>query len=313
MWFVGTKRRIMIWVGITVFLGALFISAGIFLYNLYVRHSLQKETRVRFANERIKGLLQPIYRQGEAGAPGILFLHGFGGSPNDFRPLINALPLEYTIRAPSLPGHGINSPTELEKLSPNAWQEFLQSEVEFMLANHEVVIVCGFSFGGLLALDQSLLNSVAASIIINPYMGTPHRAWYILPPSAWINLKAPFIPYVKKLKSGQINCEEGSQAYEPGYWHLSTRSFQVLNRYSRYIQNNIPSGTSKVYAHISRHDIVSDPIRMQKFVAEIGVDATNISVWNNSNHVLLYDYDANEAIAKIIAQITYVTNSTTER
>lgn len=179
----------------------------------------------------------------------------------------------------------------------------MQREMALMEAHHERIIVCGFSLGGLLALDEAVLHKADTTLLINPYVGPPRRAWHLLAPSAWIDLAAPVIPYIKKLKSGQINCPEGVSAYEPGYWHLSMRALQALNRYSRYVQSNALYDGENVYVHISHEDIVSDPVRMQQWVLDIGIDAMNISVWSNANHVLLYDYDAKEAIVTMIQQI----------
>lgn len=47
-----------------------------------------------------------LRRQGEAGAPTVLLVHGFTGSKENWLPLVRALPREWTLIAPDLPGWG---------------------------------------------------------------------------------------------------------------------------------------------------------------------------------------------------------------
>lgn len=106
----------------------------------------------------------------DTGDIGLLFLHGFTGSPAALRPLAEeAAARGYRVRLPRLPGHG----TRWQELAVTAWQDWYDvAEREFgALREHcRRVFVVGLSMGGALALRlaQRHPDDVAALVLVNP-------------------------------------------------------------------------------------------------------------------------------------------------
>jgi len=298
-------RGLCIWGGMLI--------AGILIYNCFIQYSIGQENATRFSDDNVLRALAPVDRQGNSELPAILFLHGFGGSPNDFRPLINVIPEDYTVYAPRLPGHGAEDSHDLNNITFDDWRIAARFHSDYLLGVHDHIIICGFSIGGILALDVAKYARAEAVILINPYVGTPHRMWYILPPSVWASAISPIIPYVKKLRSGQINCDRGRSLYEPGYWHLSMRAYKAFYYQSVAALKSMPEINSTVYLHISQNDIVSDPRRMETLVKSLSIDEDRVCRWHKSNHVLMFDYDSRAAIQAIIDHIRKTTQSVNAR
>ena len=282
--------------------GALLLGA-LLLYSLHVRVSLQREVEERLRDPDIARLLAPVTRAGDTRHPAVLFLHGFGGSPHDFGPLLDAMPAHLGVYAPILPGHGTHSPAALREVRAAQWQEAARNRAMRLSEEYPGVILVGFSLGGLLALDLADEVGAEAVIVINPFVGAPYKFWYLLPPAMWVHTFSGIVPYVKKVKSGQIADPAGVGRYEPGYWHLSMRAFQGLHAYARQVRKHAAPLSVPVYWHFSEHDMVSDPNSMADLAERMGAEAAHLSTWSNSNHVLLYDHDAPAAIRTILKQI----------
>ncbi len=98
------------------------------------------------------------------GRDGILFLHGFTGSPYEMRFLAEgAATAGYTVDVPVLPGHG-TTPGDLATTSYEQWIDCARSAVHELQNDCDKVMVVGQSMGGLLAIDLAaarLCDSVA--------------------------------------------------------------------------------------------------------------------------------------------------------
>ena len=98
------------------------------------------------------------------GRCGILFLHGFTGSPYEMRFLAEqAATAGYTVNVPVLPGHG-TTPADLATTTYGQWVDAARSAVGELQNDCDKVMVVGQSMGGLLAIDLAaarLCDSVA--------------------------------------------------------------------------------------------------------------------------------------------------------
>lgn len=285
--------------------------AGIFAliagYNLYTAIGIRLEENGRLADEQVRSLLAQVRREGTAGAPAILLLHGFGGSPYDIRPLINALPEDIALSAPHLPGHSGHSARELHGIEYIQWRHFVHEHATALLEQHDRLVIIGFSLGGLLALDAAMELDVDAVVLINPYTRVPYRPYYIISTAHWASIGRHFIPYVRKLSRGRINDPEGRKLYDTAYLFLSQQSYLTLDRYSTFIRARLEEEppACPVFMHIAANDIVSDHDLMLELAGHLQLPDENITIWPRSNHVLLFDYDGPAAIEKIIEQVRF--------
>lgn len=105
-----------------------------------------------------------------------LLIHGYLGGPFEMEPL--AAPLEdlgLSVRLVTLPGHA-SSVDELRRSTFKDWRVHIEQEYDRLLAEHDEVIVLGFSLGGALGLHLAETRSPKALIT----MAAP-----VFPPDLW--------------------------------------------------------------------------------------------------------------------------------
>lgn len=283
----------------------LILLLGIFGYNTGIQRSIQREERERLVCETVQRLRAPVERAGDPNRPAILLLHGFGGSPHDLHPLIQAIPDGYALHAPLLPGHAAPTPRALAATRWTEWRSAAFEHARELKAEHAGVIVCGFSLGGLLALDLAMEREVEAVILINPYTTVPYHPAYVFPVRYWTRWTRHVAPYVRKISAGRIKCERGRNEYEPGYMHVSQQGAHTLQQYSARIRRQVQRRPVRVpvFLHISEQDVVSDPKRMRNLAVALDLASDRVRLWARSNHVLLHDYDGPAAVEAMLDQI----------
>lgn len=117
---------------------------------------------------------------------GILLIHGFSSSPNDFKKLSEFLAKKnITVYAPLLPGHG-TSPRDLKNIRYEEWQDSVQKALNQL--NTKKKFILGYSMGGTLTLDLASKNDLDGIIVINSAIFLANR--YL-----------PFIPIVMLTQS----------------------------------------------------------------------------------------------------------------
>lgn len=101
---------------------------------------------------------------GENGATGILMVHGFTGTPSEFRRVGYFLHEQgYTIQAIRLPGHG-TSPEDMLLTEWTDWYKHVRDSFDTMATLCKSIIVMGHSMGGLLALRLATERQVAGIV-----------------------------------------------------------------------------------------------------------------------------------------------------
>ena len=208
------------------------------------------------------------------GKPKILCVHGFIGSPFDFKPLIDLLEDRFDIFIPKLElprGDGKNT--------------YLQVENHFQKYQPEVVI--GFSMGG--AITMQLPS--CPKVIIAPYQGLPYGNKLLSNIASSLGFLNPKIP---KLQSGRIKSKSGRKKYKPGKWSFSTSSFialqNLVNR-SHYTEISHPL----LWIHSPK-----DPVACYKKAQKRWEEKSQHLIVENAEHVLLYE----EEIGLISREIT---------
>jgi carboxylesterase len=89
----------------------------------------------------------------DAGQVGVLILHGYGGTPADYRAIAEQVHQHgYTVSVPLLAGHG-RGQEALRATTVAACQESVLTEVQQLAQQCSKIILLGSSFGGVLALD----------------------------------------------------------------------------------------------------------------------------------------------------------------
>jgi carboxylesterase len=159
----------------------------------------------KFSFDEITGqfeVAKPIVCFSEKKKHGVLLLHGFSASPQEFRFLIPLLKENnITFYAPRLTGFGINDLSMLETVSAMQW---LRDSLEaFDLLNQHVaeVSVVGHSMGGLLAVLLSQQRNVKKMVLSAPYLVENENHSFrkkLLKTPGILLLMSLFLPVVKK-------------------------------------------------------------------------------------------------------------------
>jgi len=101
---------------------------------------------------------------------GVLFVHGFTGSPYFFREYAKQLHGEgIYVRALRLPGHGTHV-KDLERSSHHDWRETVRDELDALLKKKKHVFLLGYSFGANLTIDvaSEYGEKLSGIILISP-------------------------------------------------------------------------------------------------------------------------------------------------
>jgi carboxylesterase len=156
---------------------------------------------------RVSESAQPFYA-GDARV-GVLFCHGFTGSPWSLREWAGfTADAGYRVALPRLPGHG-TSWQELNQTTWRDWYAAVERSFRDLRANCDVVFIAGLSMGSALALRlaEKHPDQVAGLVLVNPaVLGAPKM------------LAVPLLQHVltstKAIGSDLANLEVAELAYE---------------------------------------------------------------------------------------------------
>lgn len=101
---------------------------------------------------------------------GVLFCHGFTGTPQSLRPWAEDVAAAgYTVELPLLPGHG----TTWQDMNRSTWQDWyatVDASLAGLRTRCSTVVVCGLSMGAALALRLAVEHpdGVAGLVLVNP-------------------------------------------------------------------------------------------------------------------------------------------------
>lgn len=133
---------------------------------------------------------------------GVLLLHGFSASPQEFRFIIPLLKENnITFYAPRLTGFGLNDVSTLETVSPIQWVRDSVNAFDLLSQHVEEVSVIGHSMGGLLAVLLSQQRNVKKMVLSAPYLvenGNHSLRKKILQIPGALCFLSLFLPVVKK-------------------------------------------------------------------------------------------------------------------
>jgi carboxylesterase len=123
-----------------------------------------------------------------------LLIHGFPGTPAEVRPLARSLQYAgISVAAPLLPGFGADIPT-LGKRSHSEWIDTVRTLTQNLRAEHERVILVGYSMGGAIAIHAASEDDPRpdALVLLAPF-------WQLGPP--WLQIALPILArFVREIR-----------------------------------------------------------------------------------------------------------------
>lgn len=230
----------------------------------------------------------------------VLCLHGLGGGPYEMRPLVPLLQDQgWAIEAITYPGHDQPGP-QMPASEWTAWYAAAEQAFDRLAARFERVVVVGFSTGCPLALELALHRSVAALVLLSPFMA-------IARPVSWLpraELLVPWVaPWLKTVhRTALAIADQTARAAADRVAPYRTFHLGAVQSALELIARVRPRlGEIQVPTLIiqPRRDRVVDPTGATMLLDSLG-SAQKQLVWlERSDHILTLDYDRDQALQAI--------------
>lgn len=240
-------------------------------------------------------------RLGPPDAPAaVLLIHGYSSSPRDWAQLPEQLAeAGWAVHVPLLPGHGTH-PNDLAETTNADLRAAVRSAFDALAARHERVVVAGFSMGGALATELAAERPVERLVLVAPYYRVT-RPWFspisVERANRWAGA---FIDYVPAGKGGARRIRKRENSKEIiNYWALPTASVDRLGKLGREASERAGEVRCPTWMVVSSHDAAASPTAARAVFEAIAAEDKQLLEVEKSDHILLWDYDAEEILTAI--------------
>jgi carboxylesterase len=220
---------------------------------------------------------------GENAKVGIIFVHGFTGSPISMRPWADFFSKKgFTVSVPLLPGHGTD-PEDLNHIKWQQWPKKVEEELDWMVGAGRTTFIFGLSMGGGTTLHIALKRSsqLAGIVLVNPMIhvkSVPHQL-------AWV------ISRFQKMRSSVGDDIKKPGVTEHGYDSLPAVGVYQLLKMLSYTRKRLHDVTTPLMLFHSKEDHTLPVSNTEIIMEKIGsLDKQRIELVN-SYHVATLDYD----------------------
>ncbi|WNR44840.1 alpha/beta hydrolase [Paenibacillus roseipurpureus] len=254
-----------------------------------------QEKGMGLIEDRIYKSTEPFYWRGHGDnqETGILMIHGFTGSPSEFRRIGYTLREEgYTIQAVRLPGHG-TSPEDMRRTGWTDWYGHVLESYDQLAANCKRVVIMGHSMGGLLALK--LAGERAAAGVIS--LATP--IFLHSRKSAWAVILQYFIPYIAKKPKKISTLLDESCAYTK----TPIRCVVSLRKLMKQVKKALNRVEAPIWIGQGNKDGVVHPSSAAFLQDKVKSRVSELQFYKESTHGLLLDQERERIYADISAFI----------
>ena len=225
---------------------------------------------------------EPIFI--DQGKTGILFLHGFTGSPYEGRDFAFHFARKgYAVWVPLLPGHGTR-PEDLEGIPYQRWLEAAKSHYLEMKKHYPTVIVCGQSMGGALALHLAAGHPVDAVISLAGAIFVKDWRLRLLP------LARKVLRYQYKSKGPDIRCKKNKEKMATYHKYPLSSLVQFLNLIE-FVRAELPQVTSPTLIVHSRRDHTITYENLDYIYHAISATVKKTLTLEDSYHIISVDQE----------------------
>jgi carboxylesterase len=225
---------------------------------------------------------EPYSHQG--GPTGVLFCHGFTGSPGSLRAWAEHLAAEgLTVSLPRLPGHG----TTWQEMNRTRWEDWY-AEVDRafgeLRATTDDIFLMGLSMGACLALRLAELHgdAVRGLVLVNPSVTADTKLFLLAPAMKML------IPSLKAI--GNDIKKDG--VTELAYDRTPTRAAATLPGLWRVTQRDLAKVTAPTLVFKSTEDHLVGPASLEILRKGLPPASLEVRELANSYHVATMDNDA---------------------
>ena len=229
-------------------------------------------------------------------------IHGYTATPNEMQGLAQAINDQFgdKVVATRLKGSG-ELPSKILDQNLFTWYEQVEGEFLELKNTCKEVNVAGFSIGGALASNLAIQQDVQRLYLIAPYLTATYKPYYIFRLEQYLNVLGPVLNFVKKSKIAQINDPKGLESYI-SFWNMPFEPMVNSRQFFEGLKAQISKLDVPVLLQHSKLDTVSDLASSQLIFdkAQTAVEDKKLTVYTESNHCLLADYDAENVITSIL-------------
>jgi carboxylesterase len=214
---------------------------------------------------------------------GIIFVHGFTGSPIAMRPWAEFFHNRgFTVSVPLLPGHG-TKPEDLNRVKWQQWPAKVEAELEWMHEQGLTPFIFGLSMGGGTTLNVSLKHSssIAGIVLVNPMI----HVRFVPPQIAW------FISRFQKMRDSVGDDIKKPGVTEHGYDSLPIVGVYQLLQMLSYTRKRLHDVTVPTLLFHSKDDHTLPVSNTEIIMSRLGAIVKQRIELVNSFHVATLDYD----------------------
>lgn len=247
---------------------------------------------------------EPFFSDGTPDASGrrvgVLLSHGFTGSPASMVPWGRFLAERgYAVAVPLLPGHG----TTWQDMLPTRFEDYyaaLSAELDALRERCDVVVVCGLSMGGCLALTlaERRPDDMAGIVLVNPVVTSANKQLLLLPVLKHLVKAFPAI--------GDDIKKEGVSEY--AYTKTPLKPLASMVAAWKQIRADLGKVKVPVLMFRAQDDHVVDATSAPVIMAGISSTDAVERVLTESYHVATVDNDAEQIFTESLAFIERVTS-----
>ena len=236
---------------------------------------------------------------------GALLLHGFSGMPIGLGELANHIEkLGLPYRAPTLRGHGANTPNALLGVKWTDWISDAEKAMSEVLEETEKVTIIGHSMGGMIALILAAKYSNKIDSII--VAGGSTKIVSPFGPGRPLNFLAPIVLRLKpKWDLKPVFTDPNYVRNDTGYEWVPTITFLQLFDLIKETQKRLPEVTVPTLILHSKKDSSNSPDGAWILYSSISTPSEKKSlVWfEKTEHVMFLDCEEEVIIKTVIEYI----------
>ncbi|UJF33052.1 alpha/beta hydrolase [Paenibacillus hexagrammi] len=223
----------------------------------------------------------------------LLMVHGFTGSPSEFRRVGYFLHDQgYTVQAVRLPGHG-TSPEEMRRTEWTDWYGHVRDQYDELAAVCKNIVVIGHSMGGLLTFMLAAERRPAGIISLAApiYLATRHASWAVL--------LQYMLHYVEKKSKNIPTLLNESCAYTK----TPIRSVVSLLRLIKRVRKLLPKIAAPVWIGQGNQDAVVRHHSAEFLYQKVGSSVKELHYYPRSSHGMLLDLEREQIYEDITSFI----------
>lgn len=222
---------------------------------------------------------------------GVVVSHGFTGTPASIRGWADGLAAHgAAVCVPQLPGH-VATWQQMALTNWQDWYRSVEADYDWLAERCRLVVAAGLSMGGALATLLSAREKVAATLLVNPSLGSFETIYRLAP------VLARLVPSVRGVGGDVKNPDPNN--LEQCYARVPLKSVVQLTKLWARVQAAMADLHAPVLLFKSREDHVVDDFSLELLDAQ--APALQIVWLENSYHVATLDADLDVIVEESVS------------